>query len=108
MKTAEKNQVAVQGTAAKNNRTANRVENRPSLTQKEAKEDENAKNQTPTQTSEVEAGNAAEVKTGSPATVDNQSANAAPFSTGQGIDEPKAETAKPEEVKAEPKKFALN
>ena len=33
MKTAEKNATAVQGTAAKNNQTANRVENRPSLTQ---------------------------------------------------------------------------
>ena len=55
MKTAEKNATAVQGTAAKNNQTANRVENRPSLTQKEAKEDENVKNQAPAQTSQVEA-----------------------------------------------------
>ena len=109
MKTAEKNAIAVQGTAAKNNQTANRVENRPSLTQKEAKEDENAKNQTPAKTSEVEANKTAEVKTDSPATVDNQPANVAPYTTGQGLDEaPKAEPAKAEEQKAEPKKFALN
>ena len=50
MKTAEKNANGVQGATAKNNQTANRVENRPSLTQKEAKEDENAKNQTPAKT----------------------------------------------------------
>ena len=119
MKTAEKNATAVQGTAAKNNQTANRVENRPSLTGKEAKEDENAKNQTPAKTSEVEANKTAEVKTSSPATVDNQPANIAPYTTGQGLDEAhkaepakteeaKAEPAKVEEVKAEPKKFAFN
>ena len=119
MKTAEKNANGVQGTAAKNNQTANRVENRPSLTGKEAKEDENAKNQTPAQTSEVEATKTADFKTGSPSTVDNQPANIAPYTTGQGLDEapkaeqakqeePKAEPAKVEEVKAEPKKFALN
>jgi hypothetical protein len=119
MKTAEKNATAVQGTAAKNNQTANRIENRPSLTGKEAKEDENAKNQAPAQTPQVEANKTAEIKTGSPATVDNQSANVAPYTTGQGLDEAhkaepvkaeevKAEAAKVEEVKAEPKKFALN
>jgi len=119
MKTAEKNATAVQGTAAKNNQPVNRVENRPSLTGKEAKEDETAKNQTPAKTSEVEATKTAEVKASSPATVDNQPANVAPYTTGQGLGEaPKAETAqadtakaepaKVEEVKAEPKKFALN
>jgi len=119
MKTAEKNATAVQGTAAKNNQTANRVENRPSLTQKEAAANENAKNQTPAKTSEVEANKTAGVKTDSPATVDNQPANVAPYTTGQGLDEAhkaepakaeeaKAEPAKVEEVKAEPKKFALN
>jgi len=120
MKTAEKNANGVQGAAAKNNQTVNRIENRPSLTGKEAKQDETAKNQTPAQTSQVEKTNPAEVKTSSPATVDNQPANVAPFTTGQGIDEPKAEPAeakaeavqttpaKTDEVKAEPKKFALN
>lgn len=109
MKTAEKNATAVQGTAAKNNQTANRIENRPSLTGKEAKEDEKAKDQTPAQTPQVEAGKIAEVKTGSPSTVDNQPANIAPYTTGQGLEEaPKAEPAKVEEVKAEPKKFAFN
>ncbi|MEN0052318.1 MAG: hypothetical protein AAGC65_01550 [Mucilaginibacter sp.] len=108
MKTAEKNANSVQGTAAKNNQTANRIENRPSLTGKEAKEDEKVKDQTTAQTPQVEAGKTAAVKTDSPATVDNQPANVAPFTRGQGIDDPKAEPAKTEEVKAEPKKFALN
>jgi len=119
MKTSEKNANGVQGATAKNNQSVNRIENRPSLTGKEAKEDENAKNQTPAQTSEVEAIKAAEVKTGSTATVDNQSGNIAPHITGQGLDEaPKAEPTKAEETKAEPakveevkvesKKFAMN
>ena len=111
MKTAEKNATAVQGTAAKNNQTANRVENRPSLTQKEAKEDENAKDQTPAQTTQIEATHNAEIKSDSPATVDNQPAHIAPYTTGQGIDEaPKAEEVKAEELKVEvkPVKFALN
>lgn len=55
MKTAEKNANCVQGTAAKNNQIANRVENRPSLTGKEAAANENVNNQTPAQTSQVEA-----------------------------------------------------
>jgi len=96
MKTAERNANGVQGTAAKNNQTANRVENRPSITGKEAKQDETVKDQTTAQTPQVEKNNPAEVKTGSPATVDNQSANVATFTTGQGIDEPKAEPAKTE------------
>ena len=118
MKTAEKNANGVQGAAAKNNQTANRVENRPSLTGKEAKQDETAKDQTPAQNPQVEKTNSAEVKTDSPVTVDNQPANVAPFTTGQGIGEPegepaktdevKAEPVKVEEVKADPKKFALN
>jgi hypothetical protein len=119
MKTAEKNATAVQGTAAKNNQTTNRIENRPSLTGKEAKEDEKANDQTPAQTPQASATKTAEVKTDSPATMDNQPTNLAPFTTGQGIDdatkaepvktdELKAEPAKVEEVKAEPQKFALN
>lgn len=119
MKTAEKNANGVQGAAAKNNQTANRVENRPSLTGKEAAANENAKNQIPAKTSQVEATKTAEVKTDSPATVDNQPANLAPYTTGQGLDEApkaepakteeaKAEPAKVEEIKAEPKKFAFN
>lgn len=111
MKTAEKNATGVQGTAAKNNQTANRVENRPSLTQKEAKEDESAKDQTPAQTPQIEATKTAEVKTDSPATVDNQPAHVAPYTTGQGLDEaPKAELVKAEEPIAgvKPVKFALN
>ncbi|RYU90960.1 hypothetical protein EWM62_10030 [Mucilaginibacter terrigena] len=102
MKTAEKNATAVQGTAAKNNQTANRVENRPSLTQKEAKQDEPAKNQTPAQTPQVEANKTAEVKTSSPATVDNQPANVANQPAKQEVKgEPKTEAPKADEPKAE-------
>ena len=118
MKTAEKNANGVQGATAKNNQSVNRIENRPSLTGKEAKQDETAKDQKPAQTSQVEKTNPTEATTSSPATVDNQPADVAPFTAGQGIDEakaeavkaeePKAEPAKVEEVKAEPKKFALN
>jgi hypothetical protein len=111
MKTAEKNATAVQGTAAKNNQTPNRVENRPSLTQKEAKEDENVKNQAPAQTPQIEATHNAEIKSDSPATVDNKPAHVAPYTTGQGIDEaPKGEQVKAEEPTTEvkPVKFALN
>ncbi|RYY38014.1 MAG: hypothetical protein EOP46_00295, partial [Sphingobacteriaceae bacterium] len=104
MKTAEKNANGVQGTAAKNNQSVNRIENRPSLTGKEAKENETAKDQTPAQTPQAEKTNPAGAKADSPATVDNQPANVAPFTTGQGIDEPKTEAAKAEEVKAEPAK----
>jgi len=119
MKTAVDNAIAVQGTAAKNNTPANRVENRPSLTQKEAKDDENTKNQAPAQTSQVEADKTAGATTDSPAAVGNQPADVAPYTTGQGLkeapkaesakaEEARAETAKAEEVKAEPKKFAFN
>ena len=102
MKTAEKNATAVQGTAAKNNQTTNRVENRPSLTQKEAKQDEPAKNQTPAQTPQVEANKTAEVKTSSPVAVDNQPANVANQPAKQEVkDEPKAEAPKANEPKAE-------
>lgn len=118
MKTAVKNANAAQGVAAKN-QPANRVENRPNLTGKEAKKDETAKDEKPAQDSQGAETNAAEAKTGATTTVDNQPANVAPYTTGQGIDEvpvaepaktdePKAEPAKVEEAKAEPKKFALN
>ena len=111
MKTAEKNATAVQGTAAKNNQTANRVENRPSLTQKEAKEDENAKDQTPAQTPQIEATHNAEIKTDSPATVDNKPAHLDGQPEKPELkEEPKAEAVKVAEPTAEvkPVKFALN
>jgi hypothetical protein len=123
MKTAEKNATAVQGTAAKNNQTVNHIDNRPNLTGKEAKQNETVKEQTPAQTPQAEKTSPGEIKAGSTAAVDNQPGNVAPFTTGQGIDEPKAEPAKAdeakaeavqttgartEEVKAEPKKFAFN
>ena len=111
MKTAEKNATAVQGTAAKNNQTANRVENRPSLTQKEAKEDENVKNQAPAQTPKVEATHNAEIKSDSPATVDNKPAHVDGQPEKPELkEEPKAEAVKVAEPTAEvkPVKFALN
>ncbi|MCO5950913.1 hypothetical protein [Mucilaginibacter flavidus] len=111
MKTAEKNATGVQGATAKNNEATNKFTNRPSLTQKEAKEDAKATDQTPAQTPKVEATHNAEIKSDSPATVDNQPAHVAPYTTGQGIDEaPIAEQVKAEEPKAEvkPVKFALN
>jgi len=109
MKTAEKNQAAVQGTAAKANQAANRIENRPSLTPKEAAANENAKNGTPAQTPQTSAGKTAEVKTDSPVGADIGPANAAHYTAGQEVkEEPKAEPVKVEEVEAEPKKIALN
>jgi hypothetical protein len=111
MKTAVKNATAVQGTAAKNNQTANRVENRPSLTQKEAKEDENVKNQAPAQTPKVEATHNAEIKSDSPATVDNKPAHVDGQPEKPELkEEPKAEAVKVAEPTPEvkPVKFALN
>lgn len=111
MKTAEKNANGVQGTAAKNNQTANRVENRPSLTQKEAKEDENVKNQAPAQTPQVEATHNAEIKSDSSATVDNKPAHVDSQPEKPELkEEPKAEAVKVAEPTADvkPVKFALN
>jgi hypothetical protein len=111
MKTAVKNATAVQGTVAKNNQTANRIENRPSLTQKEAKEDENVKNQAPAQTPQVEATHNAEIKSNSPATVDNKPDHVDGQPEKPELkEEPKAEAVKAEEPTAEvkPVKFALN
>ncbi|WP_295654723.1 hypothetical protein [uncultured Mucilaginibacter sp.] len=111
MKTAEKNANGVQGATAKNNQTANRVENRPSLTQKEAKEDENVKNQAPAQAPQVEATHNAEIKIDSPATVDNKPAHIDGQPEKPELkEEPKAEAVKVAEPIAEvkPVKFALN
>jgi len=114
MKTDVKNAGSVQGTAAKANQSTNKTTYRPSLTGQEAKEDETATDQTPAQTPQAESTTAAEVKAGSPVTVDNQLADVAPLNTEQGVDEAKkAEPAKPEEIKKEkvkfePQKFALN
>jgi len=114
MKTAQKIANVVAATAAKGSDTASKTTNRPSLTGKEAKEDEKATDQTPAQTQSAASTPAAEVKADSPVTVDNQPADVAPSTTGQGIDEMQIpEPAKPEEavkeaVKFEPQKFALN
>jgi len=99
MKTAEKNAKQVQGTNAKNT-SAPRIENRPNLTGKEAKQDEPFKDEKPANAPKVEAAPTAEAKTGSFATVDNQPAHTAPYTTGQGLDEaPKAEEAPKSEIK---------
>ena len=111
MKTAEKNANGVQGATAKNNQTANRIENRPSLTQKEAKEDAKATDQTPAQTPKVEATHNAEIKIDSPATVDNKPAHIDGQPEKPELkEEPKAEAVKVAEPIAEvkPVKFALN
>jgi len=95
MKTAEKNAKGVQGAAAKGNDV--RTENRPSLTGKEAKQDETAKNQTSAESPKIEEAKAAEVTAGNPAAVDNQHTNAEQHEQ-QGLkigEAPKAE-AKPE------------
>lgn len=94
MKTAEKNAIAVQGAAAK----ANRIENRPSLTGKEAKKDGNPKDSTPAETPQAAETKTAEAKADDSATMDNKSAH---------LDEPKKTEVK-EEPKAQPVKFALN
>jgi hypothetical protein len=103
MKTAEKNANGVQGTAAKNNEAVNRTTNRPSLTQKEAKEDENAKDQTPAQTTKVEADKTAEVATSHAPAMDNKPAHVDEPQKPEVKDEPKVEAPK-----AQPVKFALN
>lgn len=108
MKTAEKNANGVQGAAAKANE-ANRTQNRPSLTGKEAKEHGNTTDEKPTENSQAAEAAPAQAATNSTATVDNQPANPVPYTTGQGLDgEQRPETVKTEEVRFEPKKFALN
>jgi hypothetical protein len=111
MKTAVKNATGVQGATAKANEATNKFTNRPSLTQKEAKEDAKVTDQTPAQTPKVEATHNPEIKGDSPVTVDNKPAHV----NGQPEkpelkEEPKAEAVKVEELTAEvkPVKFALN
>ncbi|OOQ61951.1 hypothetical protein [Mucilaginibacter pedocola] len=105
MKTAEKNANDVQGTAAKANRTANR----PSLTGKEAKQDGNRADEKPAQTPQAAEVAPVEVKTDSTATVDDQPAHPASIPATEEVrTEAQSEPAKTEEVKFEPKKFALN
>ncbi|MDB4999071.1 MAG: hypothetical protein JWR76_148 [Mucilaginibacter sp.] len=97
MKTVEKNANGVQGTAAKTGDAVNSIPNRPSLTGKEAKEDEKSKNQTAAQTPQAETARTAEVKAGNAPAMDNKSTNAEHQSVKPEvkeepkIDEPKAE-----------------
>jgi len=91
MKTAEKNAKGVQGTTAKNNE-ATKTQNRPNIPGKE-KNDEPAKNQTPAEAPQGEAGKVAQAATVQPATEVNQSAHVAAQPTKEEIraEEPKAE-----------------
>ena len=110
MKTAEKNATAVQGTGAKANEATSKIQNRPNLTGKEAK-DEKVNDQAPAQTPKVEATHHAEIKSDSPATVDNQPAHIDGQPEKPELkEEPKAEAVKVAEPTAEvkPVKFALN
>ncbi|GAB2977421.1 hypothetical protein GCM10027049_10660 [Mucilaginibacter puniceus] len=110
MKTAERNANGVQGATAKANEATNKIQNRSNLTRNEAK-DEKVNDQAPAQTPEVEATHNAEIKSDSPATVDNKLAhvNGQPEKS-ELKEEPKAEVkAEPKaEVKAEPVKPVLN
>jgi hypothetical protein len=108
MKTAQKNANVVAATAAKGNDTANKIQNRPSLTGKEAKEDEQATYQTSAQTPPAETAQAPEIKADSTVAVDYQPENFEQSAGNEVKDEPIFEPAKADEVKFEPKKFALN
>jgi hypothetical protein len=103
MKTAEKNANGVQGAAAKANEVTNRTTNRPSLTGKEAKQDGNTTDEKPAQVSQVTEGAPAQAATSGAATVDHQPANPSNTPATEEVKAPEAE-----EVKFEPKKFALN
>ncbi|MDT3401111.1 MULTISPECIES: hypothetical protein [Mucilaginibacter] len=108
MKTAEKNANGVQVAAAKANE-ANRTTNRPSLTGKEAKEHANTTNEQPAENSQTAEPAPAQAAPSGTATVDNQPINAANQPATEEVKaEAQAEPAKTEEVKFEPKKFALN
>jgi len=110
MKTAEKNANGVQGATAKANEATSKIQNRPNLTGKEAK-DEKVNNQAAAQTPKVEATNNAEIKSDSPATVDNKPAHVDGQPEKPELkEEPKAGAIKVEEPTAEvkPAKIVLN
>lgn len=108
MKTAEKNANGVQGAAAKANE-ANRTGNRPSLTGKEAKQDGNKTDEKPAKAPQAAEVAPAEVKADSPATVDHQPVNAQNQPATEEVKPGQtAEPVQTEEVKFEPRKFALN
>ena len=92
MKTAEKNAKEVQGTNAKNT-NAPRIENRPNLTGKEAKQDEPAKDEKSAEAAKAEATTATKATPNHSATMDNQPANIAPEHKEQPVAEetPKGE-----------------
>ncbi len=88
----------VQGTGA-NTKTASKINNRPNLTGKEAK-NETHENKAPAQTPQVEETKAPETKTDSSVAVDNQPANLAEPPKAEQVkhDEPKQEQPKTEEA----------
>lgn len=93
MQTAEKNAKGAQGASEKNNSSV-KTANRPSLTGKEAK-NENTQNQSPANGSETEKAKPAEIEAGNPAGVANQPADAKePAAAEVNNNEQKAE-AKP-------------
>jgi hypothetical protein len=88
---ANANASGVQGATAEKG-AANKILNRPSLTGKEAKQDEKTNDQKPAEAPKGEEAKAAEVKTGNPAAVDNQPANLAGQQKPEvNAGEPKAE-----------------
>lgn len=96
MKTAEKKANDVQGTA-KANETANRIQNRPSLTGKEAKEDEKANPVLPAETPEVKAAENPAPATSGTVGVDRQPTNAEHEPAAAEVKkEPEAEAPKAE------------
>jgi len=103
MKTAEKNATGVQGATAKANEATSKFTNRPSLTQKEAKEDAKVTDQTPAQTPKMEAVKTDEVATSHAPAMDNKPAHVDEPQKPEVREEPKAEAPK-----AQPVKFALN
>ena len=109
METAEK-KAGVQGANAKANAAANKVENRPNLTGKEAKQNEPAKNEKPGETSQSEATKTVETKTGSSVAVGNQPANGQQHPAKAEVKEVSNAGANEAEPKAEIKyiKPALN
>jgi hypothetical protein len=93
MKANENANKAQGATATAEKGTANKINNRPSLTGKEAKQQESANPEKPAEAPKVEEAKVAEVKAGNSVTVDNQPANTAEHPEKQQVkaDESKAE-----------------
>lgn len=102
MKTEVKNAGPVPSTAAKNTATVSSTANRPSLTGREAKQDELAKNSAPAPAAGAPQNVGSETKAGSAVAVDHQAAHPSGGNQGQDIQKaPETETAKAEAGKPE-------